>query len=73
MKKLFYLSLLLTFVSSCEKVYQCECKRILNGEDWNPIVTNVSIENKKENAKTECESLSYSFGWQDYQSCAIIE
>jgi len=46
---------------------------VLNGEDWNPIVTYVSIENKKKNAKTECESLSYSFGWQDYKSCTIKE
>ncbi len=73
MKKIFYVSLLLISFSSCEKAYKCECKHIVNGEDWNPIVTNVSIENTKKNAKTECESLSYSFGWQDYQSCTIKE
>lgn len=73
MKKLFYLSIFLISFSSCEKAYKCECKQVLNGEDWNPIITYVSIENKKKNAKTECESLSYSFGWQDYKNCTIKE
>lgn len=64
-------ALLVVTMASCKKTYQCECRRIVNGEDWNPIITNVAIEGKKKDAKAECESLSYSFGWQDYQNCTI--
>ena len=67
--------LLIPFASlaliSCKKVYQCECRQILNGEDWNPIFTNVPIEDTKSNAETGCNSLEYSFGWQDYKSCEL--
>jgi hypothetical protein len=58
-------------LSGCKKVYQCECRQILNGEDWNPIVTNVAIEETKSNAATQCDALEYSFGWQDYKTCDI--
>jgi hypothetical protein len=43
----------------------------VNGEDWNPIVTNVAIEDTKDDADAACKSLNYSFGWQDYQSCGL--
>ena len=71
MKKLFLLTTASLALYSCEKTYQCECIRIVNGEDWNPIVTNVAIEDTKKDADAACKSLNYSFGWQDYQSCGL--
>jgi hypothetical protein len=71
MKKAIFILVCSSSLFGCKKVYQCECKRIINGEDWNPIITNVAIEGTKSNASTECESLSYSLGWQDYQGCAL--
>ncbi|HLP14287.1 MAG TPA: hypothetical protein VK177_20310 [Flavobacteriales bacterium] len=71
MKKILFSLVLLAGLTSCKKVYQCECRRIVNGEDWNPIITNVAIEDQKKDAETTCQSLSYNFGWQDYQGCSI--
>ncbi len=72
MKKAVFFVFLALAAASCEKVYQCECTRVVNGETWNPIVTNLPIEaKKKKDAKAACSSASYSFGWQDYQNCKL--
>lgn len=71
MKSVTLLCILSFSLFSCKKTYQCQCVRVVNAETWNPLVTNVAIENTKKNAKTECESLSYVLGWQDYQNCVI--
>lgn len=58
-------------LSSCKKVYQCECKLILNGEDWNPKITNYAIKDTKKNAKALCKSMGFYYGWDNYQACAL--
>ena len=68
--KFVLLLVLLTF-GSCKKVYQCECKLILNGEDWNPKTSNVAIKETKKNAEAECKSMSFDYGWNNYQGCSI--
>ena len=71
MKKIVIFSALCLVSFSCKKSYQCECRRVVNGEDWNPIVTNSALKDTKKNAESQCKSLGYSFGWQDYQSCQL--
>jgi hypothetical protein len=71
MKKTFLLTLGIISLISCKRVYQCECTRVVNGEDWNPIITNIPIEDQKKDAENACKSLGYSYGWQDYQGCKI--
>jgi len=71
MKKLLLCGAVAFAAFSCEKTYQCECTHVMNGEDWKPIITNVAIEENKKDAETECKSLEYSYGWQDYQNCKI--
>ncbi len=57
---------------SCKKTWQCECREVMNYQDWNPIVTNVAFEKEKEkDAEVKCKSLSYDFGNGNYKTCAI--
>jgi hypothetical protein len=72
MKYLFLVFGITTLLVSCKKTYRCECREVLNGEDWNPIITNIAIEDKKEkDAKTLCESFNYTISWQAYKTCSI--
>jgi hypothetical protein len=71
MKKLILLTTLGVIAVSCKKSYNCQCTRVVNAETWNPMVTNTSIKDTKKNAESQCKSLSYSLGWQDYQSCQL--
>jgi hypothetical protein len=72
MKKLFLISVLCLSLLSCKKIYQCECRQVVNGEDWNPLITNVPVEARtKSDAKALCNSFDYSFGWQDYKTCNL--
>jgi len=71
MKKIVLLGAVALMAVSCKKTYQCECTRVVNGEDWKPIVTNAAIKGTKKDAETSCKSLEYSTGWQDYQNCKI--
>jgi len=73
MKTIVLLSASALLLFSCEKVktYQCECVRIVDANTWNPQVTSVPIKGKEDDAKTQCSSMSYSYGWNDYQDCKI--
>lgn len=71
MRKIVFFVFIALGTASCKKVYQCECTQVTNGETWNPIITNVPIEDTKKDAKTTCSSLSYSYGWQDYRNCKL--
>lgn len=67
----FILVFTIVILTSCKKVYQCECKLILNGEDWNPKISNYPIKDTKKNAQTQCKSMSFDYGWNNYQGCSI--
>ena len=57
MKRLFILSSIVLLSFSCKRIYQCECKQVINYEDWNAIVTNFPIEdNSKKDAETFCHA-----------------
>jgi hypothetical protein len=72
MKKLIFVACVFLLLVSCKKTYQCECKDVKNWEDWNPIVTNIAIEDKKESdAKVICSSLSNDFGNGNYKTCKL--
>jgi hypothetical protein len=72
MKKIFLLSLCSLSLVSCKKTWQCECKEVQNWQDWNPIVTNVAIEDEKEkDAEVICKSLSTDFGSGNYKKCEL--
>ena len=71
MRKIAIAGMLLALVS-CKKTWQCECHEIHNWEDWNPIVTNVAIEDEKEkDANTLCHSLNYDLGSGNYKTCTL--
>lgn len=72
MKKFIVFLFALIALTSCKKTWQCECKDVQNWQDWNPIVTNVAIENKKEkDAEVICSSFSTDFGSGNYKTCKL--
>lgn len=72
MKKVVFFVFIALCAASCKKIYQCECTRVVNGETWNPMITNIPVEARsKKDAKAICSSAGYSYGWQDYQSCQL--
>jgi hypothetical protein len=72
MKKILPLVILCLILVSCKKTWQCECKEVFNWQDWEPTVTNVAIENKKENdAKVICKSFGFDFGSGNYKTCEL--
>ncbi|MCE3295458.1 MAG: hypothetical protein K0R65_1172 [Crocinitomicaceae bacterium] len=72
MKKVAIFVLIALGAASCKRIYQCECTRVVNGESWNPMITNLPVEARnKKDAKALCNSSSYNLGWQDYQNCKL--
>lgn len=72
LKKILLLFIGIISLASCKKTYQCECKDVQNWEDWNPIVTNVAIEDKKEkDAEVICSSFNTDFGNGFYKTCKL--
>lgn len=72
MKKIILVTALVFSLFSCKKVYQCECTQVNNYETWNPIITNVPIEeNKKSDAEAICKSQDYNYGNGNYRGCKL--
>lgn len=70
-KSLFFVGIVVA-LSSCKKVYQCECTQVNNYETWNPITTNFAIEeNKKKDAEAICKSQDYNLGNGNYKGCKL--
>jgi hypothetical protein len=72
MKSIIVIALLGCTVVSCKKTYQCQCTEIYNYETWNPIITNVAIENKtKDDATAICNSLAFDLGNGNYKTTEL--
>lgn len=77
MKKFLTLLLIataLTPVTSCKKMWKCECRAVSNWEDWNPVITFTPVgKAKKKDAEVLCSSMGYNYGDGNYRTCLIRE
>ncbi|RYM35108.1 hypothetical protein ERX46_06950 [Brumimicrobium glaciale] len=70
MKKVLFVGLLFGAMSltSCKKDYTCECITSTNMEGIADSSTSVTINDKKDDAKDQCENMSTSVTSGDYKT-----